>query len=189
MTVFEKLQNVRTDLQKVEMKKSGHNSFSKYDYFELPDFLPTIQDLCKTHGITPVITFTKEEAKLTIYNHEDKTDVIELTSPFVVCELKGANKIQCLGSSFTYLRRYLYMTAFEISESDGIDGLSENDRKDPEPVKPVNKERESQWNRIKANLKNEEVKAEVKKAISEENAKSANDLSDAAIKRISDLIK
>ena len=35
--------------------------------------------------------------------------------------MKGANELQNLGASCTYLRRYLYMIAYEICESDIID--------------------------------------------------------------------
>ena len=40
--VFERLQNVRVELQQKEMKKSGKNKFSHNYYFELADFLPLV---------------------------------------------------------------------------------------------------------------------------------------------------
>ena len=102
--VFERLQMVRVELQQVEMKKSGKNTFSKYDYFELADFLPQVNELCNKHRITPVVIFNEKEAKLTVYNQDDKDDYIEFTSPFLVCELKGSNRLQALGSAHSYLR-------------------------------------------------------------------------------------
>ena len=38
-------------------------------------------------------------------------------------ELKGANAIQALGGVQTYLRRYLYMNAFDIVEADMFDSV------------------------------------------------------------------
>ena len=45
MNVFEKLQKARVDLQKKELKKSGKNTYSNYDYFQLADFLPELNEI------------------------------------------------------------------------------------------------------------------------------------------------
>lgn len=188
--VFWKLQAVRVDLQKKEMKKSGKNTFSHYDYFELSDFLPIVNELCMKHGITPIITFTPQEAKLTIYNQEDKEDTIEFTSPFVVCELKGSNRLQSLGSSHTYLRRYLYLCAFELVESDGMDGLSEEDRKE---VKPVNEAEENKKEElikfILKNKENEKLKESLKEVLKKEQAKNIKELSTDALQTVINSMK
>jgi hypothetical protein len=43
--------------------------------------------------------------------------------------------IQRLGSTITYMRRYLYMTAYNIQENDVVDSLDQNaPRRGPEPV-------------------------------------------------------
>ena len=174
--VFERLQNVRVELQQKEMKKSGKNNFSHYDYFELADFLPLVNELCSKHHITPIVTFTTQEAKLTIYNQDDRNDFVEFTSPFVICELKGSNKIQALGSSHTYLRRYLYLTAFEIVESDGIDGLSVEDRKEVEQVKQEDDKKEKLIKEIIKNKENKELQLAIKNELKETNAKSIKEL-------------
>ena len=43
-------------------------------------------------------------------------------------ELKGCNKIQALGGTETYSRRYLYMSAFDIIESDMFDGIQTEEK-------------------------------------------------------------
>ena len=126
--VFIKLQSVRCDLQKTEMKKTGFNKFNQFAYWENADFLPTVNELCLKHGITPIIVFTKEEATMTIYNHDDKEDNVVFKIPFVVPQLKGSNTAQMLGSAQTYFTKYLYINAFTLAESDGLDCLSEEDR-------------------------------------------------------------
>ena len=40
--VYDKLQAARISLQSHDLKKSGHNKFAGYKYFELSDFLPTV---------------------------------------------------------------------------------------------------------------------------------------------------
>ncbi len=39
MNIYEKIMKVRYDILQLDIKKSGHNKFSHFDYFELKDFL------------------------------------------------------------------------------------------------------------------------------------------------------
>lgn len=179
--VFERLQMVRVELQQVEMKKSGKNTFSKYDYFELADFLPQVNELCNKHRITPVVIFNEKEAKLTVYNQDDKDDYIEFTSPFLVCELKGSNRLQALGSAHSYLRRYLYLTAFEIIESDGIDGLPEEARKE---VPQVDETQQKLLAAIMKNKDNQDLQQKLREEMKTHQAKSIKELSTESLTNI-----
>lgn len=122
MNVFEKIQEVKSRLLKASIKKSGFNKFAGYNYYELADFTPFIIETCKELKLFTGISFDKELAKLTIVNAENPEEKIEYTSPIEELELKGCNKIQALGGTETYSRRYLYMAAFDIIESDMFDG-------------------------------------------------------------------
>jgi hypothetical protein len=53
--VYEKLQKARIKLQHTELKKSGHNKFAGYKYFELGDFLPAIQSIFFELKLCPVV--------------------------------------------------------------------------------------------------------------------------------------
>ena len=118
--VHKKLMNARMMLQQTELKKSGHNKFSNYYYFELGDFLPQINQIFHTLGLCGVISYTKDYADLTITDVDDGT-FITISSPMVEANLKGAHAIQNLGAVETYQRRYLWMTAMEIVEHDALD--------------------------------------------------------------------
>lgn len=120
MMVHKKLMNARMMLQQTELKKSGHNKFSNYYYFELGDFLPQINQIFHTLGLCGVISYTKDYADLTITDVDDGT-FITISSPMVEANLKGAHAIQNLGAVETYQRRYLWMTAMEIVEHDALD--------------------------------------------------------------------
>lgn len=122
LNVFQKLQRCRVELQKADMKKSGENKFSHYTYFELSDFLPKINELMDKQGLTGIFNFTLEEATLTIINTEKTDETIAFSTPVTVAELKGCYAIQNIGATQTYARRYLYVMAFEIAESDALDG-------------------------------------------------------------------
>lgn len=132
MNIYEKIQLVKEELLKSELKKSGENKFAGFKYYELKDFVPTIIELCNKHKLFTRISFTKEEAILKIVNIEKTDEVIEYTSPMEELELKGCNKVQALGGTETYQRRYLYMSAFDIVENDMFDSQSGTDKNSDE---------------------------------------------------------
>lgn len=123
MNIYEKLQSMRVELQKKKLHKSGRNKFAGYDYFELSDILPSINQLQEKHKTCSFITFDREIAKLTILNSEKVDEKIEFTIPMATLSLKGANEVQNLGGCQTYSRRYLYLNAFEIVEHDYFDAI------------------------------------------------------------------
>lgn len=132
MSVHKKLMQARIELQGTQLKKSGLNKFAGYSYFELGDFLPTIQAIFNRVGLCGVVSYTAELATLTIVDTEDGT-VAVVTSPMAEANLKGTHPIQNLGAVETYQRRYLWMTAMEIVEHDVLDAQTGYD----EPAKPV----------------------------------------------------
>ena len=123
MSLFRKLQKVRAAFAKEEVKKSGRNDFSKYNYFELSDFLPRAQILFEEVGLCPVITFSLDRAHavMSVYDVEDPEYPLIITSPMGKSDLKGANDSQNVGVAQTYVRRYLYMTLLELSEHDATE--------------------------------------------------------------------
>ncbi len=136
--VHKKLMAARIKLQNTSLKKSGHNKFAGYQYFELGDFLPTINNIFNEIGLCGVISFDIDKATLTITDTDDGTQ-IQITSPMAEANLKGCHPIQNLGAVETYTRRYLWVTAMEIVEHDALDSsapLTEEGirRKGPGPV-------------------------------------------------------
>ena len=129
MTVYRKLQAARAELSKTTLKKSGHNKFGGWHYYELGDFMPTVHKLFDAVGLCGVVTFG-EMAMLTIYDTEDGSSV-QFFSPIVYAENSKGQAIQVLGSTHTYLRRYLWLLAMEITESDQIDSQQQEEK----PVK------------------------------------------------------
>ena len=120
MNIYAKIQNVIVQLQKKEIKKSGKNHFAKFEYFELSDFLPTLNELLQQNNLYCQFNFYAERACLTIHDTEAK-DSASFECPVADLELKGCHPVQNLGGVQTYLRRYLLINAFAISESDMAD--------------------------------------------------------------------
>jgi len=127
MSVHQKLMQARIALQGKKLSKSGKNKFAGYNYFELGDFLPTVQEIFLSLGISGVVSYGKEEATLTITDCSNPDDCIEISSPMSSAALKGAHEIQNLGAVQTYLRRYLWVTAMEIVEHDALDAVLGSD--------------------------------------------------------------
>lgn len=136
--VYTKLMQARLKLQNTALTKSGHNKFAGYKYFELGDFLPTVQNIFSELGLCGVVSYDTELAKLTI---TDGTDSIVITSPMGSAALKGCHEVQNIGAVETYQRRYLWVTAMEIVEHDVLDATTGTDSgtpvKKPESVTPL----------------------------------------------------
>lgn len=117
----------RLMLQKKELKKSGHNKFAGYYYFELGDFLPTVQEIFAELNLCGIVSYTADIAKLTITCTEGG-GVVEITSPMGSAALKGCHEVQNVGAVETYQRRYLWVTAMEIVEHDVLDATTGSEK-------------------------------------------------------------
>lgn len=120
MNVYAKLQAARMKLHSMELKKSGHNKFAGYNYFELADFVVPALKIFDELKLCGVVSFGKEVATLTIVDLEG-TSKLEITSPMSSAALKGCHEVQNLGAVETYIRRYLWVAALEIVEHDALD--------------------------------------------------------------------
>ena len=118
--VYAKLQKCRVELQNMELKKSGHNKFAGYRYFELGDFLPAVNTLFDIYGLAYSLQFDREMATMFIIDVETGSS-IKFTCPMEQAVLKGCMPVQNLGASITYITRYLLVMALAISEHDAVD--------------------------------------------------------------------
>lgn len=151
--IYSKLQKARCEFQEKPLKKSGHNKFAGYKYFELGDFLPTINALLEKHNLCSLISFENDLATLTIINSENPDEKLVFKSPMSEASLKGCHAVQNLGAVQTYLRRYLWVNAFEIVESDGLEAVTGKDDLKPSSKTKVN----VKLNKVEELLKTKEV--------------------------------
>jgi hypothetical protein len=127
MSVHRKLMEARIKLQSAALKKSGHNKFAGYYYFELGDFLPEVQKIFSGLDLCGVVSYGADIAKLTITDMEDGSS-LDITSPMSSAALKGCHEVQNLGAVQTYIRRYLWVTAMEIVEHDALDAVTGSEK-------------------------------------------------------------
>lgn len=131
MSVYKKLQQARYELSQANLKKTGLNSFGGWKYYELADFIPSIHKIFNDLGLCGIVTF-KDAATLTIYDANGEGS-IEFSTPIVYAESNKGQPIQLLGSTHSYLRRYLWLMAMELVEADEVDAQQQEVK--PEPMK------------------------------------------------------
>lgn len=138
MNVYQKLIEARFQFLNAGVKKSGTHIQLEFKYFELEDIIPVATRIFKELGLLPIVTFDKEIATMTIVNCDKPDETIIFTSPMkeinVIVSNTGkqvTNEIQTLGSMETYQRRYLYLIALDIVESDSIDANTGNQSEKP----------------------------------------------------------
>lgn len=118
--VYDKLQQARIKLQSVDLKKSGHNKFAGYRYFELADFLPTVNQIFAELKLCHTLEFSQDMATMRVIDTENG-GCAKFTCPMAEANLKGCHPVQNLGASITYITRYLLVMAMAIVEHDAID--------------------------------------------------------------------
>ena len=122
--VYQRLNMARQVFHQRKLKKSGHNKFANYYYFELGDFVIPALEIFDTAGLTSVISFGNESATMTIINNDQPEERIVISSPMSTAALKGCHEVQNLGAVQTYIRRYLWVAALEIVEHDALDATT-----------------------------------------------------------------
>lgn len=127
--VYQKLLKAREMFLQADVQKTGKNMHLSFKYFELDDIVPTAVRIFSEVGLIPIVNFTSDTATMNIVNTDNPDESVPFVAPFnqiapIVSNTgkQATNEMQALGSSITYMRRYLYMMALDICESDGIDG-------------------------------------------------------------------
>ena len=128
LNVYQKLLKARTMFLGSDAKKSGKNMHLAFKYFELDDIVPVATTIFNEVGLISIPNFTADTATMEIVNTDNGDDKITFSAPFnqiapIVSNTgkQATNEMQALGSSITYMRRYLYMIALDICEPDGIE--------------------------------------------------------------------
>lgn len=129
---IKKIQSVRNSLVTLNLKKSGRNDYSKFNYYEMGDFLPSLNKLMDEAGLMTRFVLNTDKAVLEVFNSEKPEEKVVFYSPVAEVEIGksasggGAQPIQNLGGKITYMRRYLLMIAFEISETEAVDDKAQD---------------------------------------------------------------
>lgn len=139
--------SIRVKLQNSKLKKSGKNKFAGFDYFELADFLPKLNELMLEEQVNDRFYIKDDLATLELQKGEE---INVYTMPFVLfstpltykkdksgnflknkdgeyIQMPSMQDIQYLGALNTYYKRYLYLNAFGITDGEVIDRMDNNE--------------------------------------------------------------
>lgn len=105
--LYAKLNVVRLELSK-EMNKSGKNNYSKYDYFQLKDFMPRAIELCNEQGLFTKFWIAKERQDLPT---KSSKHYINNTDGVVVEEVINTEE------NFTYIEK-AYLKVIDVETGD-----------------------------------------------------------------------
>lgn len=149
MNVRQKLAKARLYFLNQKVQKSGKNMHLEFKYFELEDIVPPATRIFARVGLTTEIDFTDEGAVMKVYNVDNIEEApMQFRVPYrevkpIVSNAgkEVTNSMQALGSSITYLRRYLWMAVLDITEPDDIDAnLGSDDQAEDEEIPAPNPE-------------------------------------------------
>lgn len=146
-TLNESIIDIRVELQNSKINKSGKNKFAGFEYYELKDFLPKLNELMQKEKINDVFVINQDVASLTLIKGEEKQ---EYRIPFKIfdtplvfkkdktgnfiknkngeyIQVQSMQDIQYLGALNTYYKRYLYLNAFGITDGEVIDSMDNSE--------------------------------------------------------------
>ena len=137
--LHEVLAEIRYEISKTQLKKTGYNAHLKYNYFELGDFLPKALELFAKYKVCTIFNIEMinniETATLKLIGCGSQ---LEFTTPTAgVPNMQGVFE---LGSKHTYCRRYLYVNLLELTENDIADQINDGKpepRATPEQIKQI----------------------------------------------------
>lgn len=130
LTKWQKLNKARSMFLDEGVKKEGFNEVGStgYFYFELKDIVPVATKIFEEVGLTHIEYLTDTKACADVYDSEVEGDPIHFEAPLERAEQIVSNagkvvttKIQTMGSTITYYRRYLYQLILDIVEKDEVD--------------------------------------------------------------------
>ena len=161
MNIYQKLTKARRMFVESGVSKSGINQTgSGYLYFELKDIVPEASRIFDEVGLTHQIHFPSardedQVAEMVIINADFPVERMVFSSPIVSAApiVSNAGKrlttdLQLIGSTQTYMRRYLWMQVLDVVETSTVDkglkelfGGSEESKKDERKPLPTPAER------------------------------------------------
>ena len=136
MKIYKKLEESREKIQKANLKKTGRNTFSKYDYYTPEQVESLVAKACKETKTIVICNLKADEFGL-----YQTLDFIDLESDEKLSfemrtkhgSIKATNETQQMGGTDTYSERYIKMKVFQIKDNN-LDFDSQDNRVADKPV-------------------------------------------------------
>ena len=115
--IMKKLQELRCEIKGITA--NGRNNFNNFDYIELKDILKVVTPMMNEYGLA---------THHRLWMNPPLIDLVDTETGYSIsfgsnydAEIDGKNnnqRLQALGSSETYIRRYIYLQIFDIYDDD-----------------------------------------------------------------------
>lgn len=159
--VLEKLKKARDIIKLSDLKKTGRNDYSKFDYYTPEQVESLVDKACQETGTIVLCNLKADEFGLF-----QTLDFIDLESEEKISfemrtkhgSITATNETQQMGGTDTYSERYIKMKVFQIKDNN-LD-IDSQDNRPKQAVKPlVDKRKEKIVNLCKSlGIKNEDYK-------------------------------
>lgn len=123
-TFYSRLADMKADIFMHGLTQTGVNKHSGFTYFQLEDIEPTLATLGQKHGIYHYCSFPMEQAELHVVDCATGHEIVTYCG-YDEAQLKGCQPIQAAGAVQTYIRRYLLLSFFGITEKDVLDDIAD----------------------------------------------------------------
>lgn len=121
LNVYQRLFIAKKHIASQTTKKSGKNSFSKYDYFTPEQVDALVLSACETAQIDFHFDMREDSfgiyGELRVVNLDDPRDFIFYSQRSAIPEIKATNRTQQYGGAMTYTRRYMLQNVFCIADN------------------------------------------------------------------------
>lgn len=141
--LYRKLQNARVDFKNKHVEARGRNNFNNFDYITLKDIV---------NEAIPILLENDLSIHHKFYLSPPRVELVDLETGYsedfgsnAVMELDGKNhnqRLQALGSTESYLRRYIYLQILDIVEGDPDSVFGKPEQ--PKEAKPQRRYKEKQ---------------------------------------------
>ena len=137
--IYEKLEEARKLIRETNVKKDGHNDFSKYSYFT-PEAVEQLVAMACEKTRTTCITNLKADVngifqEMEFINLDDLNDRIVFQLRTAEADMTATNRAQKMGGTDTYSERYIKQKVFQIKDN-SLDFDAQDNRQAP-AAKPV----------------------------------------------------
>ncbi len=132
LQLLTKIEQIKYEVSEADLKKSGKNTYQKYNYFELKDFMPLVRKLCIKYKVATQFNVIDDTAYLHVFDTETncfrrwshkipKVETLGLNKTGEMIPIKETEQEKVKGALETYSRRYLYLAFLELTDGDPID--------------------------------------------------------------------
>lgn len=145
MKAYLKINQAIEKIKDSDLKKTGRNDYSEYDYYTPAQVDKLVYEACKDLNIFIHFNMPRNEygiyGELKIVDIESE-DVALFTMASDIPSIKATNISQQLGGAMTYTKRYMLMNVFDIVDNNlDFDNTRNTEKREqkPQPEKWLNK--------------------------------------------------